>query len=56
MPDIIAEQLGVRVVDLERKANARRGTPGFKDNVIELDSVIEILKAEIENRSGEDGA
>lgn len=50
MADIIAEQLKIRLGDLERKANARRGTPGFKDNVIEIDAVIDVVKAEIETR------
>jgi hypothetical protein len=41
-----------RIATLERKLAARRGTPGFKDNVIAIEAEIARLKGEEGENAG----
>lgn len=50
MTDHILDALKIRLADLERKAAARRGQPGLKANVEEIDAAIAELSDEIAKR------
>jgi hypothetical protein len=41
-----------QIADLEARAKARRGKPGFSENVRELDALIAELKSQREAQSG----
>ncbi len=50
MTDHILDALTLRRDDLARKLKARRGTPGYEQNVVEIEQAIGQLDAEIQQR------
>lgn len=47
------EEIQGQIDDLERRAKARRGKPGFGENVREIEAIIAELRGQLEAASGD---
>ena len=46
------EEIATEIAVLEAKAKARRGKPGFRENVAAIDARLDELRAELEAATG----